>query len=86
MGFITFALRLLNRNPRRAKVNSRPRSLKKRLVLRLRVTQAYFTMKKLLSIVAVLALVGMVLLTGCKQEEAAPTPPAVPATNAPAAP
>jgi hypothetical protein len=43
-------------------------------------------MKKLLSIVAMLALVGVVLLTGCKQEEAAPTAPAAPATNAPAAP
>jgi len=86
MGFITFALRLLNRNPRWAKVNSRACSLKKRLVLRLGVTEAYTTMKKLFSIVAMLALVGMVLLTGCKQEEAAPTTPATPPTNAPAAP
>ena len=79
MGFIAFALRLLKRNPRQAKVNSRSRCLKKRLVLRLVVTEAYTTMKKLFSIVAMLALVGMVLLTGCKQEEAAPTAPAAPA-------
>jgi hypothetical protein len=43
-------------------------------------------MKKLFSFVAMLALVGMVLVTGCKQEEPAPTPPAAPSTNAPAAP
>jgi len=42
-------------------------------------------MKKLSSIVAILAVVGMVLLTGCKPEEAAPKAPAAPATNAPAA-
>jgi len=41
-------------------------------------------MKKLLSFVALLALVGMVLLTGCKQEEATPAAPPTPSTNAPA--
>jgi hypothetical protein len=43
-------------------------------------------MKKLFSIVAMFGLLGMVLLTGCKQEEATPTAPPVPKTNAPAAP
>ncbi len=33
-----------------------------------------------------LALVATALLTGCKQEEAAPAVPAAPSTNAPAAP
>ena len=43
-------------------------------------------MKKLFSIVALVALVGTVVLTGCKQEEAAPEAPVTPSTNAPAAP
>jgi uncharacterized lipoprotein YbaY len=42
-------------------------------------------MKKLLSIVAMLALVATALLTGCKQESSAPPAPDV-STNAPAAP
>jgi hypothetical protein len=42
-------------------------------------------MKKLLSLVAMLAVVGTVLLSGCKQEEAAPAAPTPPSTNAPAA-
>jgi PBP1b-binding outer membrane lipoprotein LpoB len=44
-------------------------------------------MKKLFSFAALVALVGTVLLAGCKQEEAPPAPehPAPPAdTNAPA--
>ena len=43
------------------------------------------TMKKLFSVVAILAMVGTVLLAGCKKEEA-PAVPDVPAvdTNAPA--
>jgi nitrous oxide reductase accessory protein NosL len=42
-------------------------------------------MKKLFSVVAILAMVGTVLLAGCKKEEA-PAVPDVPAvdTNAPA--
>ena len=83
--FIRIAMDLLKRNPRRAKVNSRPRCLKKRLVLRLLVIEAWTTMKKLFSIVAMLALVATALLTGCKQESSSPTPPDV-STNAPAAP
>jgi hypothetical protein len=42
-------------------------------------------MKKLFSIVAMVALLGTVVLTGCKKEEAAPEAPAAPSTNAPAA-
>ncbi len=59
--------------------------LKKSLGPRANFTKANAPMKKLLSFVAMLAVVGLVLLTGCKQEEAAPTVPAVPSTNAPAA-
>lgn len=43
-------------------------------------------MKKLFPIVALLALVGAVVLTGCKKEEAPPTPAPDAPTNAPAAP
>ena len=42
-------------------------------------------MKKLFSIVALLALVATALLTGCKQESSTPAVPDV-STNAPAAP
>jgi len=41
-------------------------------------------MKKLLSVLALLAMVGVVLVTGCKKEEPAPATPAAPDTNAPA--
>jgi hypothetical protein len=42
-------------------------------------------MKKLLSVVALLALVGSVLLTGCKKEETTEIPE-IPSTNAPVVP
>ena len=42
-------------------------------------------MKKLFPIVALLAVVAAVVLTGCKKEDAPPPAPATP-TNAPAAP
>lgn len=41
-------------------------------------------MKKLFSVVALLAVVGTILLAGCKPAEEK-TPPAAPDTNAPAA-
>jgi hypothetical protein len=42
-------------------------------------------MKKLLSVLALLAMVGVVLVTGCKPEEKpAPATPEAPSTNAPA--
>jgi len=43
-------------------------------------------MKKLFSLVAMMALLGTVLLTGCEQKPAAPETPVPPSTNAPAAP
>jgi hypothetical protein len=41
-------------------------------------------MKKLFTVVAMLAIVAAVV-SGCKKEETTPTPPAAPDTNAPAA-
>jgi hypothetical protein len=44
-------------------------------------------MKKLLSLVAIFALVGVGLLVGCKKQETTTPPvPDMPSTNAPAAP
>jgi hypothetical protein len=40
-------------------------------------------MKKLFSVIAMIAVVGTVLLSGCKKDDA-PPPPAEPPTNAPA--
>lgn len=47
--------------------------------------ESHIRMKKLLSVVALLALVGSVLLTGCKKEET-PEVEAIPSTNAPVVP
>ena len=44
------------------------------------------TMKKLFSVVALLAVVGTILLAGCKPAEETPKAPDAPSTNAPAAP
>ena len=44
------------------------------------------TMKKLFSVVALLAVVGTIVLAGCKPAEDTSTPPAPKDTNAPAAP
>ena len=41
-------------------------------------------MKKLSLVLALLAVVGAVLVTGCKPAEQPATPPAAPSTNAPA--
>jgi hypothetical protein len=69
---------------RGGKLSQKKRSQKK-LVLQVVFTEPNGPMKKLLSLVALLAVVGTVLLTGCKQEEAPPTAPTPPSTNAPAA-
>jgi hypothetical protein len=44
------------------------------------------TMKKLFSVVALLAVVGTIVLAGCKPAEDKPTTPTPPDTNAPAPP
>jgi hypothetical protein len=56
------------------------------LVLQADLAELTGAMKKLFSVVAILALVGTALLSGCKKEEAPPAVPDVPAvdTNAPA--
>jgi nitrous oxide reductase accessory protein NosL len=43
-------------------------------------------MKKLFSLVALLAVVGTIVLAGCKPAEDTTTKPETPSTNAPAAP
>jgi hypothetical protein len=43
-------------------------------------------MKKLSSVLALLAVVGMVLVSGCKPADNPPPPPVEKGTNAPAAP
>ena len=47
--------------------------------------ESHIRMKRLFTVVALLALVGSVLLTGCKKEET-PEVPEVPSTNAPVVP
>jgi hypothetical protein len=54
------------------------------LVLQAFLAELTADMKKLFSVVAMLALVGSVLLSGCKKEESTPEVPAAPDTNAPA--
>jgi uncharacterized lipoprotein YajG len=43
-------------------------------------------MKKLMTIMALLSVVGVVVLAGCEKKESTVTPPAAPSTNAPAVP
>ena len=54
------------------------------LVIQADLAELNRSMKKLFSVVAMLALVGTVLLSGCKKEESTPEVPAAPDTNAPA--
>ena len=56
------------------------------LVLSAAFDELIATMKKLFSVVALLAVVGTILLAGCKPAENEPPKPADVPTNAPAAP